>query len=173
MVIKEHTMQLNQQEAEALAGRIEQAVNNPEETARRIEKKIGIKGIFGIIRDFIKSYEQKDENTSSEEWLENQFARPEYADAWKGAGGAEERRAVAKGIVQGVEDYENAKKSLISHMTHNRGDRASWLAQQIEIGAEMNGADPAEYAGEIAQGLNEAIEENAEFIYADNGKETQ
>jgi hypothetical protein len=168
-------MQLNQEEAEDLAGRIEQAVDNPEETARRIEKKIGVKGIFGIIRDFIKSYEQKDEKTSNEEWLENQFAKPEYADAWKGTAAeqAEERQAAAKGIVQGVEDYENAKRSLKSHIANNGGDRASWLAEQIEIGAEANGASPAEYAGEIAKGLDDAIEENAEFIYTDDDKEVQ
>jgi hypothetical protein len=166
-------MQLNQQEAEVLAGRIEQAVDNPEETARRIEKKIGVKGIFKTIRDFIKSYEQKDEKTSNEEWLESQFAKPEYSGAWKGTDQAEERKAAVKGIVQGVEDYENAKQSLVLHIANNGGDQASWLAEQIEIGAEANGASPAEYAGEIAKGLDEAIEENAEFIYTDDDKEAQ
>jgi hypothetical protein len=163
-------MELNQQEAEALAGKIESVVENPEETARRIEKKIGVKGIFRIIRDFIKSYEQKDEKTSNEEWLENQFAKSEYSGAWKGTAAeqAAERRAAAKGIVEGVEDYENAKRSLKSHIDNNGGDRTSWLAEQIEIGAEANGVDPAEYAGEIAKGLDEAIEENAEFIYTDD-----
>jgi hypothetical protein len=168
-------MQPNKEEAEALAGKIEQTLDNPEETARRIEKKIGAKGIFGTIRDFIKSYEQKNKETSNEDWLENQFAKPEYSDAWKGSAEeqAEERRAAAKGIVQGVEDYENAKKSLASHINDNGGDRASWLAQQIEIGADMNGKNPAEYAKEISEGLDEAIEENAEFIYTDDGKEVQ
>jgi HEPN domain-containing protein len=168
-------MQLNQQELEALAGKIESVVENPEETARRIEKKTGAKGIFGTIRDFIKSYEQKDKDTSNEAWLENQFARPEYSDAWKGSAAeqAAERQAAAKGIVQGVEDYENAKKSLASHIADNGGDRASWLAEQIEIGAEVNGKDPAEYAKEISRGLDEAIGENAEFIYTDDDKEAQ
>jgi hypothetical protein len=169
-------MQLNQQELEALADRIESVVEHPEETAQRIEKKTGAKGIFGTIRDFIKSYEQKDKETSDEKWLENQFAKPEYSDAWKGSGAEQEaeRKAAAKGIVQGVEDYENAKKSLASHIKNNLGDRASWLAEQIEIGAEANGADPAEYAKEISRGLDEAIEENAEFIYNDDDdKEAQ
>jgi HEPN domain-containing protein len=162
-------MQLNQQELEALAGRIEENLDSPEEMARRIEKKIGGRGIFGIIRDFIRSYEQKDGEMSSQEWLENQFAKPEYADAWKGnsAEQEEERRAAAKGIVQGVEDYENAKKSLQSHIDNNGGDRQSWLAEQIAIGADVNGKAPAEYAQEISEGLNEATEENAGFIFGD------
>jgi hypothetical protein len=168
-------MQLNQQELEALAGKIESVVENPEETARRIEKKTGAKGIFGTIRDFIKSYEKKGSETSDEKWLENQFAKPEYADAWKGNSVEQEaeRKAAAKGLVQGVEDYENAKKSLASHIAYNGGDRASWLAEQIEIGAEANGADPAEYAKEISRGLDEAIEENAEFIYTDDDEEAR
>jgi hypothetical protein len=166
-------MQLNQQEMEALAGRIERTLDNPEETARRIEKKIGGRGIFGTIRDFIKSYGQKDREMSDEEWLENQFAKSEYADAWKGnsAEQAAERRAAAKGLVQGVEDYENAKKSLQSHIDNNGGDRQSWLAEQIAIGADVNGKNPEEYAEEISQGLDEAIGENAEFLSDDEGKE--
>jgi hypothetical protein len=162
-------MQLNQQELEALAGRIEETLDNPEKTARRIEKKIGGGGIFGTIRDFIKSYEQKDGEMSNQEWLENQFAKPEYADAGKGnsAEQEEERRAAAKGIVQGTEDYENAKKSLASHIDNNGGNRQSWLAEQIAIGADANGKAPAEYAQEISEGLNEAAEENAGFIFSD------
>jgi hypothetical protein len=166
-------MQLNQQELEALAGGIERNLDNPEETARRIEKKIGGRGIFGTIRDFIRSYGQKDGETSNEEWLENQFAKPEYAGAWKGTDTeqAAERQAAARGLVQGIEDYENAKKSLQSHIDNNGGGRESWLAEQIAIGADANGKNPAEYAEEISQGLDEAIGENAEFLFTDNGKE--
>jgi hypothetical protein len=162
-------MRLNQQEMETLAGRIEETLDSPEKTARRIEKKIGGGGIFGTIRDFIKSYEQKDGETPSEAWLENQFSKPEYAGAWKGnsAEQEEERRAAAKGLVQGVEDYENAKKSLQSHIDNDGGDRQSWLAEQIAIGADANGKTAAEYAHEISEGLNEAAEENADFIFSD------
>ena len=124
------------------------------------EKKSGDTArVFGIIKDFLKSYKEKDSTMSNEAWLAEQFAKPEYADAWKGENQREEQLATAKGIVQGVEGYENAKKSLRSHIEDKHGSRESWLAEQIEIGAEINNADPAEYADEIARGLVEANEE--------------
>ena len=158
-------------EATELANRIEEAVNNPEAVARRIQKKVGGKqGIFGVMRDFIKSYNAKDQGVSNEEWLAAQFSKPEYADAFKGENAAEERLAAAKGIVEGVEDYENAKKSLRFHKDSG-GSRESWLAEQINIGAANNNADPAEYAEEIAKGLDDAIEENARFVFEDEEAE--
>jgi len=152
-------------ETEALAKRIEDAVNNPEETARRVQKKTGAKpGVFGIIKDFIKSYNAKEPDVSNEDWLARQFAKKEYADAFKSE---EDRLETAKGIVQGVEDYENAKKSLRSHIEDLDGDRESWLARQINIGAEANNEDPAKYADEIALGLEDAAVENAELVFED------
>jgi hypothetical protein len=158
-------------EATELANRIKEAVDNPEAVARRIQKKAGgKKGIFRIILDFIKSYFAKDPKVSDEDWLAGQFAKPEYADAFKGENAAEERLATAKGIVQGVEDYENAKKSLRYHKDSG-GSRESWLAEQINIGAANNNMDPAEYAAEIARGLDDAIEENARFVFDDKEAE--
>ena len=154
-----------------LANKIEEIVNNPEEVARRIQKKAGGKpGKFKVILDFIKSYIAKDPKVSDENWLAAQFSKPEYADAFKGENAAEERLAAAKGIVQGVEDYENAKKSLRLHKDSG-GSRESWLAEQIAIGAANNNMDPAEYAGEIAKGLDDAIEENARFVFDDEEAE--
>jgi hypothetical protein len=156
-------------ETEALAKRIEDAVNNPEETARRIQKKIGVKpGVFGVIRDFVKSYNAKEPNVSDETWLADQFAKPEYTDAFSNP---DERITAAKGIVQGVEDYENAKKSLRSHIEDNMGSRESWLARQIAIGAEVNNEDPAKYADEVALGLEDAAAENAAFVFEDGEAE--
>ena len=124
------------------------------------EKKTSDKArVFDIIRDFIKSYKEKDAGVSNEAWLAAQFAKPEYAEAWKGENPREEQLAAAKGIVEGVEGYENAKKSLRSHIEDMNGSRESWLAEQIAIGAEINDADPAEYADEIARGLDEANED--------------
>jgi len=155
----------------ALADSIEQAVNNPDEVAQRVQKKIGSPGIFDIIRDFIKSYNAKENSVSDEIWLARQFSRPEYADAFKGEKAGEECLAAAKGIVQGVEDYESAKKSLCFHIEKQNGSPESWLAQHIEIGAENNKLDPAEYARHISEGLDEAIEENVHFVFDDEGAE--
>jgi len=163
--------QVNETDATALANRIEQAMNNPEEVARRVEKKVGKPGVFGVIMDFIRSYSAKDPGVSNEDWLAGQFSKPEYADAFKGENAEGETRAAAKGIVQGVDDYENAKKSLRSHIENSGGTRESWLAEQINIGAANNGMAPAEYAAEISAGLGEAIEENAELIFDDKEAE--
>ena len=154
-------------ETAALADCIEQAVNNPEETARRIEEKIGSPmRVFDIIRDFITSYEAKANALPDEDWLVRQFSKSEYSEAFKGENAAEECCSTARGIVQGVEGYENAKKSLCLHVEQN-GSPESWLARQIEIGAENNNMDPAEYAKQLAEGLDEALEENAHFIFDD------
>jgi len=156
-------------ETEALAERIEDAVNNPEEIGRRVQKKTGGKpGIFGVIRDFVKSYNAKEPGVSNEDWLADQFSKQEYADAFESK---EDRLATAKGIVQGVEDYENAKKSLQSHLTDLKGSRESWLARQINMGAELNNEDPAKYADEIAKGLEDAAAENAKLVFEDEEAE--
>lgn len=154
-----------------LANAIEDTLTNPEKTAKRFDKKTGAKGVLETIFDFIKSYKTKGD-LSDEEWLKQQFAKPEYAKAWKS--GEKEQQEAAQGIVQGVEDYENAKKSLRFHL-ENGGTKESWLSQQIEIGAEINGKDPDEYAQEILQGLREATEENKQFLIDDENlaKETE
>jgi hypothetical protein len=157
-----------EQGALKLAEIIEETANNPEKAVQRIEKKIGPKAVlndvFGKIIDFIKDYKNKDKDQSDEEWMEQQFAKPEYAAAWKDA---EERKAAAQGLVQGIDDYESAKKSLLTHIKLG-GNRASWLAEQIEIGAANNNKDLAEYAKEVSEGLKAAIEENAKFLLADD-----
>ena len=158
-------MALNSDEEQGalkLAEIIEETAKNPEKAAQRIEAKTGTKGVFGTMFAFIKDYKNKDPNQSNEAWLEQQFSKPEYAAAWKD-GGAKERAESAKALVDDIEDYENAKKSLRSHIELG-GSRASWLAEQIEIGAANNNKDLAEYAKEIYEGLDEARKENAEFL---------
>jgi hypothetical protein len=150
-----------EQGALKLAEFIEVTANDPEKAAKRIEAKTGTKGIFGTIFAFIKDYKNKDPNQSEEDWLKQQYAKPEYSAAWKGD--EKERNLSAKTIVNSIDDYDNAKKSLQSHKKLG-GNRASWLAQQIEIGAENNNKDPAEYAKEVAEGLKAAMEENSEFL---------
>ena len=154
----------------AFAQDLENAVNNPEEAARRVSQKIRAPGLFQIMFDFIKSYKQKAPGLSNEDWLRQQCAKPEYAVAWKPENPAEMDEAAA-GIMRGIEDYENAKKSLRSHLKQGKG-RESWLAQQIEIGAEANGARPEDYAKEIEQGLQEAAAENVE-LFSVNKKEAE
>jgi hypothetical protein len=157
-------MALNTEEEQGalkLAEFIEKTANNPEEAAKRIEAKTGTKGIFGTIFTFIKDYKNKDPNQSEEDWLKQQYAKPEYSAVWKD--GEKERNLSAKTIVNSIDDYDNAKKSLQSHIELG-GSRASWLATQIEIGAANNNKDPAQYAKEVAAGLKEAMEENSEFL---------
>jgi len=148
-----------EQGALKLAEFIEKTSNDPEKAARSIEAKTGSKGVLRTIFAFIKEYKNKDKAQSDEEWLKQQFAKPEYAEAWKGGDSAE----AAKALVNDIEDYDNAKKSLLSHLKMG-GSRASWLAQQIEIGAANNNKDPAEYAKEVYEGLDEAMKENAKFL---------
>jgi hypothetical protein len=149
-----------------LANKIEQIVSNPEETAKCVQKKIGGKpGVFSVIRDFVKSYNEKDLNISDEAWLAGEFEKPEYSNDFANQ---RERLDAAKGIVQGVEDYENAKKFLHSHIHDLQG---SCLARQINIGAANNNADPAPYADDVAAGLNDAAEENAALVLDDEEAE--
>jgi hypothetical protein len=150
----------------AFAQKLEAAVANPEEAARRVAKKLRVPGLFRIIFDCVKSYQQKDPSISDEdwdeEWMKRQFAKPEYAGAW-GEDAAKEMAEAAAGIKQGVDDYENAQKSLRVHIEQG-GNRESWLAAQIEIGAEANGVKPEDYAREIEAGMEDAAKENAELV---------
>jgi len=155
-----------EQGAIALAEAIENAVKNPEQAAKRIEEKMlqdedktDTKGILGTIISFIKDYQNRDKSLSNEEWLKQQFAKQD----WKGENAEQEQAAAAQGLVQSIEDYDNAKKSLRSHIELG-GSRASWLAEQIEIGAVANSKDLKEYAKEVFEGLNAARDENAKFL---------
>ena len=156
-----------EQGALILAEAIEDAAKNPEKAAQRMEKKVGAKGILGTIFEFIKDYrEDKKQNPdlTNEKWLEQQFAKPKYAEAWKGE--EARRTATAQAVIRDIDEYESAKKSLRTHIELG-GTRASWLDQQIEIGAANNGTDPAEYAREVSAGLKEAMEENRDFLLGD------
>jgi len=149
-----------EQGAIALAEALENVANNPEQAAKRVEEKTKTKGIFGTIFGFIKDYQNRDKALSDEAWLKQQFAKQEE---WKGDNAEKEQAAAAAGIVQGIEDYENAKRSLRTHMDLG-GSRASWLAEQIEIGADVNNKDLKEYAKEVFEGLNAARDENTDFL---------
>lgn len=150
-----------------LAGNIESAVNNPEKAVKRIDKKTDVKSALGTIIDFIKEYKKKGDQ-SDEAWLKQQFSKPEYAPAWKN----KDTVSAVQALMQGVEDYENAKKSLRSHIELG-GSRSSWLTEQIEIGAACNNKDPAEYKKEVFAGLNEARNENSEFLLDTTGLELE
>ena len=147
-----------EQGAIKLAELIENAANNPESAAKAVESKAGTKGILGTIFDFIRDYKNKGD-MPDKLWLERQFSKPEYADAWKG----KDTALAAAEMTRDIEGYESAKKSLRTHMELG-GSRESWFAEQIEIGAEANGKDPAEYAAEVFEGLDAARKENAEFL---------
>jgi hypothetical protein len=125
------------------------------------------KGVFVVILSFIKSYLKKAPDMSPAEWLEAEYAKPENAVHWKDRA----PRESARGIIRGIEEYEAAKQELRTHFDKG-GSRETWLAAQIELGAEANGIDPSAYAGEIARGLEDAVEENAAFLL-EAGKEAQ
>jgi len=161
-------MTLNTEEEQGalkLAEFIEKTANNPEEAAKRIEEKTGSKGVLGTIFTFVKDYINRDKNLSPEDWMRQQIAKPEYASAWEG--GEKESKESAEALINDITDYENAKKSLRSHMELG-GSRATWLAEQIEIGAANNNKDLAEYAKEVYEGLNEASNENVDFLLGAN-----
>jgi len=160
-----------EQGALKLAEIIEKTANDPEKAAKRIETQTGSKGVLGTIFAFIKDYRNRDEGLSPEEWMKQQFSKPEYASAWEG--GEKESAESVKALINDIEGYDNAKKSLRSHIELG-GNRASWLAEQIEIGAANNNKDLAEYAKEVYEGLDEARKENAEFLLdADMTKEAK
>ena len=148
-----------EQGALKLAETIEATMKDPEKAAKLIDEKTGTKGIIETIIAFIKDYMNRVPGQSDEDWIKEQYAKPQYAKAWKNGG----KERAAQILVNDVKDYENAKKSLKSHIDLG-GTRTSWLAEQIEIGADNNGKDPAEYAREISDGLKEAKKENRDFL---------
>jgi hypothetical protein len=161
------TNEFSAQDAERLAARIESASDNAAETARFVTEKVGLQkampqGLFRTILSFVKSYRSyKAENPdmTPEAWLEAEYAKPEYAELWEGR----DPKESAKGICDGIAGYEAAKRDLDFHLEAG-GTQASWLATQVEVGAEANGVDPQAYAAEVQQGLEAAAAENAELL---------
>jgi hypothetical protein len=156
--------ELPAQDAERLAARIEGASDNAEETARFITEKLGVqkempKGFFRTILSFVKSYMAKAPDMTPEAWLEAEYSKPEYAELWEGR----DLKESAKGICDGIAGYEAAKRDLDFHLEAG-GTQASWLATQVEAGAEANGVDPKVYAAEVMKGLETAAAENAELL---------
>jgi len=102
----------------------------------------------------------KGKGTTPEVWLAGEYAKPEYAELWEGR----DYRESAKGICEGIAGYEAAKRALKMHIAEEGGSAESWLAAQIEAGAEANGAGPKEYANQVSEGMEAAIKENAELL---------
>jgi hypothetical protein len=136
-------------------------------TGRKAVRDKHTKGVFAIILSFIKSYMKKAPDVSPAEWLEAEYSKPENAVHWKDR----DPRESAQGVIRGIQEYETAKQELRDHFDKG-GSRETWLAAQIEVGAEANGMDPDVYAGEIARGLEGAVEENT-TILMETAKEAQ
>jgi hypothetical protein len=136
-------------------------------TERKTVRDKRTQGVFAVILSFIKSYKKKAPDMPPAEWLEAEYAKPENAVHWKDR----DPRESAQGIIRGIQEYEVAKQELRTHFDKG-GSRETWLAAQIELGAEANGIDPNAYAGEIARGLEDAVEENTAFLL-EAGKEDQ
>ncbi|GMO55351.1 MAG: hypothetical protein Ta2A_00100 [Treponemataceae bacterium] len=175
------TNDITAEEAEKLAARIENAVDNAEETARSITEQLGLKqekskpnepGLFRTIFKFIKSYNEAKPATAEERkaWLLAEYSKNEYESLWA-KHDPEERdvKKAAEDICEGIDGYETAQKDLNAHLARG-GTQESWLATQVEIGAYANGVDAQEYAKQVKAGLDEAIEENMELL-KNNGAE--
>jgi hypothetical protein len=134
-------------------------------TGRKAVRDKHTKGVFAVILSFIKSYLKKAPDMSPAEWLEAEYAKPENAVHWKDR----DPRESAQGVIRGIQEYEAAKQELQTHFDKG-GSRETWLAAQIELGAEANGVDPNVYAKEIARGLEGAVEENTALLL-EAGKE--
>ncbi|GHT50799.1 hypothetical protein FACS1894102_6510 [Spirochaetia bacterium] len=179
------TNEITAEEAENLAGRIENAAANAEETARLVTEKLGLKqtkskpnepGLFRTIFKFIKSYNETKPATAEEReaWLLAEYSKSEYESLW--AEHKDEEKDIkkviektAKGICESIDDYETAKKDLELHLAED-GTQESWLAAQVEIGAYANGVDAQEYAKQVKEGLEAAVKENMELLQ-NNGAE--
>jgi hypothetical protein len=165
-------MNTNPDDLLTLADKIEEAADNPEQAAGLVEKRLGLEkksGVIGTIISFVKSYKEKAPDISNATWLEAEMTK--NADYAQGKSAAEIKEA-ADGICGSIKDYEQAKQDLARHKAEG-GTRESWLRKKLEEGAEANGyADAAQYAEEVAQGMDEANQEIYELRFADsNGKE--
>jgi hypothetical protein len=162
-------MNANPDDLLTLANKIEEAANNPEQAAKLVEKRLRLEkksGVIATIISFVKSYKEKAPGVSNAAWLEAEMAK--NTDYAQGKSAAEIKEA-AEGICGSIRDYEQAKQDLVRHKADG-GTRESWLHKKLEEGAEANGyADAAQYAEEVAQGMDEANKEIYELRFADGG----
>lgn len=104
-----------------------------------------------LIGRFVDSWEKRQQGTSPERWLANEFRR--FPAVWKNE---EEIASAAREIVAAIEGANAEKASLNDHLEAGRS-KESWLAGAIERGAAATGAkNVAEYAERIYDELGNA-----------------
>lgn len=109
-----------------------------------------------VIASFVESYEKHKRDMPLQEWLVREFKK--YPDIWKNEA---ELTSTATEIISTVTEAKEKKESLSAHMDKGKS-KESWLANEIEKSAKINGAVNV---GTYAAGIDNAIaQSNEEMI---------
>jgi hypothetical protein len=156
---------------DALANRIEQDAENPEQCAVELEKKLmlpaneeNLEKARNTVVSFVASYKHKEPETSNVQWLEKEFSK--YPAIWKNS---DELKTAANDIVNSVNRYEAEHKKIAEYRSKGLS-RESYLVKAIEDGARANGVnDFGKYAAEIDKAIGKANEDNLNLMYRIDG----
>jgi len=149
------------------------SLNEQDESADYIEGKLSLTNenklkAGNTIYSFVKSYKNKSENQSANEWLTHEFNK--YPDLWLNLN---ESSKAAKTVVDSVKDFEDNMRSLEGHL--NKGySKESWLAKQMDAGAKASGIiNVSKYAQNIDEAIISANQKNIDLIYRNDGQVNQ
>lgn len=117
-----------------------------------------------VIASFVESYEKHKRDMPLQEWLVREFKK--YPDIWKNEA---ELTSTATEIISTVTEAKEKKESLSAHMDKGKS-KESWLANEIEKSAKINGAvNVGTYAAGIDNAMAKSNEEMIKVITNKDG----
>lgn len=107
-----------------------------------------MKKTSSVIASFVESYEKHKHEMPLQEWLVREFRK--YPDIWNDE---QEISNTATEVIATVKEAKQKKEALYAHMDKGKS-KESWLANEIEKSAKINGAINV---GDYAAGIDKAI----------------
>lgn len=114
-----------------------------------------MKKTSSVIASFVQSYEKHKHEMPLQEWLVREFKK--YPDIWKDE---QDITNTATEVIATVKEAKEKKESLYAHMDKGKS-KESWLANEIEKSAKINGAINV---GNYAAGIDKAIIQSNEAM---------
>ena len=108
------------------------------------------KRLNALIEDFIEPYYHRPEGQDYSDWLKNEFTR--HAKTWINE---DERLQDVKQILNAVEAITDTYRDFREHIDKGKSVE-SWIANQIEKGAESLGIDTSHHAQSIDEAMRTA-----------------
>ncbi len=112
--------------------------------------------LYDLVERFLESYYHRPEGQDVSEWLKDEFSR--QAETWCSE---DERLQDVEQILEAGESITDRYRNLREHLDQGKS-LESWIATQIENGAQYLGVDTSLYAQSLEEALQKATRELVE-----------